>query len=226
MSTVAIASEKSLYNFSWLDNDKEIYVLQNRKYRKDGSLYIGATAAYNLSQDFLDAYSGTIRTGYFFTEDWGIELLYGKNSSSESDTAKGVKEQGAFPFYREIDTVMGGMLMWSPFYSKINTFNKIFYFDWMFGVGVANISTKDNRNLFDTNVSASNRNQLTSENNIGALWNTGFRFYINESWSLRLDITGVSYKAEKTKSDEQLNKSTASKIFTNYDLGLGLNYAF
>jgi outer membrane protein W len=96
----------------------------------------------------------------------------------------------------------------------------------MFGVGVANISTKDNRNLFDTNVSASNRNQLTSENNIGALWNTGFRFYINESWSLRLDITGVSYKAEKTKSDEQLNKSTASKIFTNYDLGLGLNYAF
>jgi hypothetical protein len=54
MSTLVMADEKSLYNFSWLDNDKEIYVLQNRKFRKDGSFYVGATGAYNLSQDFLD----------------------------------------------------------------------------------------------------------------------------------------------------------------------------
>ena len=57
---------------------------------------MSTTAAYNLSQDFLDAYGGTIRGGYFFTEDWGVEFLYGKNSSTESDTAKGVKEQGEY----------------------------------------------------------------------------------------------------------------------------------
>ena len=56
MSSVVMANEKSLYNFSWLDNDKEIYVLQNRKFRKDGNVYIGATAAYNLNQalDYLN----------------------------------------------------------------------------------------------------------------------------------------------------------------------------
>lgn len=226
MSTVVLADEKSLYNFSWLDNDKEIYVLQNRKFRKDGRVYVGGTLAYNLSQDFLDAYGGTVRGGYFFREDWGIELLYAKNESTESDTAKGVKEQGAFPFYREIDSVMGAMLMWSPFYSKINTFNRIVYFDWMFGLGVGSISTKDNRKLFDTTIPQADRQALTSESNIGALWNTGFRFYLNENWSLRLDITGVSYKADKTKADQSSNKSTASKLFTSYDLGLGLNYAF
>src|SRR5690606_16951141 len=161
VSTLAIADEKSLYNFSWLDKDKEIYVLQNRKFRKDGKLYVGGTAAYNLSQNFLTAYGGTLRAGYFFSEDWGIEFLYGKNTNSENDTAKGVKEQGSVPFYRQIDSFMGAMLMWSPFYSKINTFNRIFYFDWMFGAGVGSITTKDNRNKFDT--TAPNQNELTTE---------------------------------------------------------------
>jgi outer membrane beta-barrel protein len=226
MSTLVFADESSLYNFSWLDNDKEVYVLQNRKFRKDGSFYLGGTGAYNLSQDFLDAYGVTARAGFFFSEDWGIEGVFGKNSSQESDSAKGVKQQGAVPFYREIDSYMGAMLMWSPFYSKINTFNKVFYFDWMFGLGFANITTKDNRNKFNTVVSASEQNELTSESTMGALWNTGFRFYINESWSLRIDVTGLTYKAEKTTQDTAGTDSKSSKLFTNYDLGLGLNYAF
>ncbi len=220
----AVADEKSLYNFSWLDNDKEIYVLQNRKFRKDGNFYIGATAAYNLSQDFLDAYGGTVRAGYFFTEDWGLEFIYGKNSSSENDTAKGVREQATVPFYRQIDSFMGAMLMWSPFYSKINTFNKIFYFDWMFGVGLGSITTRDNREKF---IAGPNENKLTEESNVGAIWNTGFRFYINESLSLRLDLTGQTYQADKTKSTGVGQPtSKASKLYNNYDVGLGLNYAF
>lgn len=226
MSTAVLADEKSLYNFSWLDSDKEIYVLQNRKFRKDGHVYIGATGAYNLSQDFLDAYGVTARGGYFFSEDWGVEFVYGRNSSSENDTAKGVKAQGAFPFYREIESYMGAMLMWSPFYSKINTFNRVYYFDWMFGLGAAQINTKDNRKLFDFNATASAQKTMTSESNVGALWNTGFRFYVNQNWSIRLDITGVTYKADKENGDGTTTQNKSSKLFTNYDLGLGLNYAF
>lgn len=223
MSTLVLADEKSLYNFSWLDNDKEIYVLQNRKFRKDGNFYVGVTGAYNLSQDFLDAYGGTFRAGYFFREDWGIEGVFGKNTSTESDSAKGVKEQGAIPFYREIDSYMGAMVVWAPFYSKINTFNKVFYFDWTFGLGLASISTSDNRNLFTTPVNTDK--SMTKESVMGALWNTGFRFYINENWSLRLDVTGLTYKADKSKRQNS-NSSKSSQLFTNYDLGLGLNYAF
>lgn len=220
-----MANENSLYNFSWLDNDKEIYVLQNRKFRKDGNVYIGATAAYNLNQAFLNSYGGTARIGYFLSEDWGIEGVYGKNSSSENDNTKGIRERGIKPFYRQIDSFMGAMLVWSPFYSKINTFNKIVYFDWIFGVGPASVSTKDNRNGIDPSVPIADRNTLTSENSVGAVWDTGFRFYINENWSLRLDVTGITYKADKQKSDNTTG-SKASIWFTSYDLGLGLNYAF
>lgn len=225
LSTAVLADEKSLYNFSWLDKDKEIYVLQNRRFRKDGNFYVGATGAKTLSGAFIDSYGGTIRGGYFFREDWGVELLFGKNIGDENDTAKGVKEQGTVPFYRKIDTYTGAMAMWSPFYSKINTFNRIFYFDWMFGLGAANIKTLDNRNKFTP---GANEDELTSENTFGLLWNTGFRFYINDHWSLRLDITGLTYQAEKSKqAGGGSNPITQTdKIFTNYDLGLGLNYTF
>lgn len=224
-STLALAAEKSLYDFSWLDKDKEVYVLQNRKFRKDGKFYIGATGAKTLNGAFIDAYGGSVRGGYFFSEDWGAELVFGKSTGDENDTAKGVREQGTVPFYRKIDTYTGGMLMWSPFYSKINTFNKIFYFDWMLGLGAASIKTLDNRNRFDS--ASANAGTLTSENTMGALWNTGLRFYINESWSLRMDVTGLTYSADKTKkSGTSGPTSKTTKLFTTYDLGLGLNYAF
>ncbi len=225
LSSFAFAAEDSLYKFSWLDKDKEIYVLQNRKFRKDGKLYLGGTGVKTISGAFIDSYGGTLRGGYFFSEDWGLELVYGKNSGSENNTAKGVKEQGTVPFYRKIDTYAAGMLMWSPFYSKINTFNQIFYFDWMLGAGLASISTLDNRNKFDTG--AANENTLTSESNMGLIWNSGLRFYVSESWSIRLDFTGLHYQADKTKKLEGASNTSKSKqLFSYYDLGIGLNYTF
>lgn len=226
-SGAVLANEKSLYEFSWLDKDKEIYVLQNRKFRKDGRVYVGGTLGKTLNGAFIDAYGGSVRVGYFFKEDWGIELLYGKNTGEESDTAKGVREQGAVPFYRKIDTYMGGMLTWSPFYSKINTFNKIFYYDWLFGVGVASITTEDNRNKFDTGTPVANQNTLTSESTMGGIWNTGFRFYISDSWSVRLDFTGMHYSANRQrKPTGSAAQIKSSSMYSNFDLGLGLNYAF
>lgn len=225
MSVLSYASEKSLYDFSWLDKDKEIYVLQNRKFRKSGRFYVGATGVKTLSGVFVDSYGGSARAGYFFKEDWGFEFVYGKNVGSENDTAKGVREQASsVPYYRKIDSYMGAMLMWSPFYSKINTFNKVFYFDWIFGLGVAQVTTLDNRNKFE--VGSADQNKLTRENNMGALWNTGLRFYMSDSWSLRLDITGQTYKANKTRRVGTAQTTNSSRLFTNYDLGLGLNYSF
>lgn len=222
----SMAAETSLYDFSWLDKDKEIYVLQNRKFRKDGKFYIGAIGNLTLSGPFINQYGGSARAGYFFTEDWGLELAYGKNTGSENDTAAAILEQGATPFYRKIDSYVGGMVMWSPFYSKINTFNKIFYYDWMIGLGAANITTLDNRNRFDT--SSQQRDLLTNQNHLGLLWGTGLRFYINEQWSIRLDFTALNYRAEIARDSSGTGgvKATPAKIFGNYDLGAGLNFTF
>lgn len=221
MSSAVLASEKSLYDFQWLDKDKEVYVLQNRRFRKVDKVYVGVNGVKTMSGAFINSYGVSARAGYFLREDWGIEFAYGKNSGSENDTARGVRDQSTVPFYRKVESYMAAMVMWSPFYSKINTFNKVFYFDWMLGAGVASIKTADNRNKF---VSVAD-DSLTSENNMGAIWNTGFRFYINDHWSLRLDLTGLHYNADKSTKKQGANVKTNS-IFSNYDLGIGLNYTF
>lgn len=212
------AAEKSVYDFSWLDQDKEIYVLQNRKFRKEGKLYGSIGGGKTLNGTFIDSYSGQARVGYFFREDWGIELLYSKGSGSENDTAKAIASQGAVPFYRKVDNSMGGMLVWSPFYGKLNTFNKVFYFDWIFGAGVAKVHTLDNRLKFNTIPSGS----LTGQDTTGALWNTGIRFYMSEHWALRIDVTGTHISATRQKSSTTSSKTN----FSYYDLNFGLNYTF
>jgi outer membrane beta-barrel protein len=219
ISLTAIASEKSVYDFSWLDKDKEVYVLQNRKFRKDGKLYVALNGVKTISGAFIDSYGASARVGYFLKEDWGVEFLYGKNSGDQNDTFKAIGVTGTIPFYRKVDTMMGGLVWWSPFYAKINTFNQIFYFDWMFGLGLAQVTTLDNRNRF---VAGPNQNEMTSESNMGGLWSTSMRFHINQAWSLRLDFLGTHFNATKRDS----NNKESSSLFSNYDLSMGLVFAF
>ena len=219
----ALASEKSVYDFSWLDQDKEIYVLQNRKFRKDGRLYVSASGVKTLNGAFIDSYGASLRAGYFFKEDWGIELLYGKNSGDENDTASGVKSQGTVPFYRKIDSYYGGLVTWAPFYAKVNTFNQIFYYDWTFGAGLASVKTQDNRMKFNSIPS----NSLTTEDNVAGIWNVGFKFYITQNWAARFDFTGFHYQADNSKRQGTGGAVSKSKTLNStYDMGLGLNYTF
>ena len=50
--------------------------------------------------------------------------------------------------------------------------------------------------------------------------------YINESWSLRIDFTGLHAKPKDEDIKQGSNSITTNSIFSNYDLGFGLNYAF
>ncbi len=221
LQSSSIASEGSVYNFSWLDKDKEVYVLQNRKFRKNGQFYVGGTGGKALAGAFIDSYEGSLYGGYFFKEDWGLELSYTKASGSTNATYAGVNDQGSVAFYRKIDTSISAMLMWSPFYSKINTFNKIFYFDWLFGLGLTSVSTNDNRNEFKPTGDA-DHDVLTNESNQGLTWMSGLRFYISNSWSTRLDFKAIHLNADSATSSTETEK----KWSHYYNFAVGLNYAF
>ncbi len=222
-TALAVSSEKSVYDFSWLDKDKEIYVLQNRKFRKAKTLHLGGTLGRSLSGAFNDRVSGSVYGGFFFTENLGLELSYTKASNTTNDTHDAVKKAGAVAFYRQIDTELTAHFVWAPFYSKINTFNKILYYDWLFGFGGSTISTEDNRNEFNEN--ASNANELTTETSFALTWFTGFRFYINQNWSTRIDFKGTHSNADRAVADGSSFKLQKS-WFSYYDLKLGLNYSF
>ena len=213
------ASEKDIYEFSWLDPDKEVYVLQNRKFRKVSHLHLNIGGGITTSGAFVDATSLQGRVGYFFTEDLGLEGMYSKNSGKENDTAAGVRNPGGAgskPFRRIVDSYMGGMLLWSPFYSKINTFNKIVYMDWIFGLGYAQLTEHNNKLELP---SGSNDTTQTTEKHSGLMWDVGMKFYIDESFSIRTDLTAIHYSATKVST-------TGTAINSNFDATIALGYAF
>lgn len=212
------SAETSTYEFKWLDPDKEVYVLQNRKFRKIGKLYLNVGVGTTTSGAFADAAYGQVRVGFFFTENWGFEALHTTTSSKTNSTYDSVFAQDSVPFVRLIDSYSGAMFMWSPFYAKINTFDQIFYFDWMFGLGFATLSEQNNRTALNE---GSKDLPFESEDHSGVMWATSLRFYMSQHWSLRLDLTTIHYQADKAFKDSQ-----EQVWYDNFDLGVGLSYTF
>lgn len=219
LTSQAFASEKDIYEFSWLDPDKEVYVLQNRKYRKAGHLHANVGGGITTSGAFVDATAIQGRVGYFMTEDFGLEGLYSKNSGKENDTATGIRTNSgsgsSTPFRRIVDNYWGVMALWSPFYSKINTFNKIVYMDWIFGVGYSQL--KENNNKIDVQTGGIDK-IITSESHSGIIWQAGMKFYLDPSFSIRTDLTAVHYKATSVAG--------ASSFYSNFDATVSLGYTF
>ncbi len=169
---------------------------------------------------FINSNEVSLHGGYFFREDWGLEFSYSKSNGSVNKTEEGVREQGAKPFFRKVDALTSAMVVWAPFYAKINTFNKIFYYDWMFGLGAANVTTLDNREEFGSNSKA-----LTEETNTAATWMTDFRFYITEDWSAEIRFEGLHLNADVARTDGT-DARTEKRWSHYYDVKLGLNYTF
>jgi outer membrane beta-barrel protein len=213
------ASEKDIYEFSWLDPDKEVYVLQNRKFRKVNHLHLNIGGGMTTSGAFVDATAIQGRAGYYFTEDFGFEGVFSKNSGKENETALGVRNPGGAgskPFRRIVESYTGALLLWSPFYSKINTFNKIVYMDWIFGLGYGQLKEHNNKNEVSTGGSITTE---TSESHSGIMWNLGMKFYLDEAFSIRTDLTAIHYSATKATS-------TTSAVYSNFDATIALGYAF
>jgi len=222
ISEKAEAAEGDTYSFSWLDPDKEVFVLQNRKFRKAGRLHLNVGAGLTTSGAFVDATTFQGRAGYFFKEDWGFEVLYSLNSGKENSTATSLRNEGSsgsVPFRRIVDSYIGGMVLWSPFYAKINTFNTIIYLDWIIGAGVAKL--EETNNLIEFTTTPGN-DAATTLSHTGVMWDTGLKFYLNQNFDVRLDLTVVHYKADKAVR----NGTPESVYYSNWDLAFSLGYSF
>ncbi len=216
------ASEGDTYSFTWLDPDKEVYVLQNRKFRKRNRAHISLGAGMTASGAFVDSTNFQGRLGYFFREEWGFEAIYSLNNGKENSTAASVRnngQTGSVPFRRIVDSYMGGMVLWSPFYAKINTFNKIVYLDWIIGLGVAQLEETNNKLEL---TSYNNDQTRVTENHTGLLWDIGMKFYLDESFDARIDLSTIHYKANQPNA----NGAEKSTYYSNWDVTFSIGYNF
>jgi len=219
--TIVQAGQSDTYKFDWLDPDKQVFVLQNRVYSKEGTVHFNAGAGMTLSGPFVSAKTYQIRGGYFVTEEWGLEFLYAKNDGKENDSAASVRNLsnggsgGSVPFRRIVQNYMGGLLLWSPFYAKINTFNKIIYVDWLLGAGYGKLTEKSNREEL-LGIPGAVETEI-SHNAI--MFETSLKFYLSKMFHVRADIVGVHYQAD--------NAEKTKKVWdNNYDMSLSLGVNF
>jgi outer membrane beta-barrel protein len=193
ISTPGHTAEGDLYDFLWLDQDKKIYVLQNKVYEKKGSFYANAGLVFGLGNEFQDTSGAHLSFGYYFREEWAFEVFAQKYENSNTESYKNLERiNGSVPFVRRFDQVIAAGVVWSPFYGKINTFNKIFYFDWSIGASLGSIKAESNAK----NAAIKSRADLfESESFTAGIIKTSLRFHATKNIHVDLQYMNTSYKA-------------------------------
>jgi outer membrane beta-barrel protein len=203
------------YSFNWLDPDKKIYVLQNRKYLKGGHALLTAMGGVGFSNPYRSTYNLDGRLAFYINETWGIEGFYTVINNSENNTVKAlaVAAPTTLPAIREIRSQYGGMIHYVPWYAKINVFNNILYFDWYFGAGAGTLST-----FVDTKTKVSDAPAYVQQDIFALFVATGHQYHLSQHFVFRVDVTGAFYQAP-------INGTTGeSSWYSNYNVGLGLGW--
>lgn len=215
------ADEKDLYDFMWLDPDKKVYVLQNKVHKKARTVYFNLGYGLGLSSNFQDTSLLHSNFGYYITEEWAIEGLYSKYSNKDNEAFENLKRlNGSIPFIRKPESNYGLLARWSPFYGKINTFNKIFYFDWSFGLGLGKLNTKSNAASVSNQVQA---NTYKDEKYTSLIAKTGVSLHATKNIHIGADLIMNNYKAPGPTLN---GKTPASKIRNNMDAVITIGVSF
>jgi outer membrane beta-barrel protein len=215
------ADEKDLYDFLWLDPDKKVYVLQNKVHKKAKTFYLNAGYGTGLSSNFQDTSMIHTNFGYYFNEEWAIEGLYTKYSNSNNEAFDNLQKlNSSVPFIRKTKSNYGVLAKWSPFYGKINTFNKIFYFDWSFGLGYGKLKTESNA----TTVAVTSISNTYKDEDYGTIIaKTGLSFHATKNIHLGLDLLFNNYKAPGPTVS---GKTPTAKMRTNTDAVFTIGVSF
>jgi outer membrane beta-barrel protein len=203
------------YNFNWLDLDKKIYVIQNRKYLKGGHPVVSAMGGVGFSNPYKTTYNLDPRFAYYINETWGLELFYIFTFNFDNSTlvALGKAAPNVMPAIRQIESLMGGMIHYVPWYAKINVFNHILYFDWYFGAGMASVNA-----LVDQRRSAFVAPNYASQSLYAFMLSTGHEYHVTQNLLARIDATCAIYQAPVS------GLTGDSTWYSNFNFGLGLGW--
>lgn len=215
------ADEKDLYDFLWLDPDKKVYVLQNKVHKKHHTTYLNLGYGTGLSSDFQDTSMIHTNFGFNITEEWAIEGMYTKYSNKDNEAFENLQRiNGRIPFIRKMKSNYGLLAKWSPFYGKINTFNKIFYFDWSFGLGLGKLNSESNATTVGNTLIP---NSYATEKYTSVIAKTGLSFHASKNIHIGVDLLMNNYKAPGPTIS---GRAPASKMRTNTDAIFTLGVSF
>lgn len=221
LSTSVQASERDLYDFLWLDPDKSVYVLQNKVFEKKNSFWGSAGYLRGLSSDYQDTTGFKVEAGYYLHEEWAIDLFYSQYSNSDNDAFKSLATiNQSVPFLRRPTANYAVGVVWAPFYGKINTFNKIFYFDWSIGVGIGKYESESNAKTVTDSTEA---NRYDKESYTSIVTKTKLRFHASKNIHVDFELLRNNFRAPGAYIP---NRGQSKSWRNNTDFILGVGFSF
>ena len=197
---IIMADEKSLYEFKWLDEGEKVYVIQNKEHIKAGGLGFDFSIIDNNSSPYQDTTGMSLSMTYYLSENWSFDLTYKQYNNSDSADLTNLLsayDTEVKPLIRRIDSSQVFHINWIPFYGKINTFNKIYFFDWGVGIGYGQFNTAGNyETFFDDSVSLTLKEEVDS----GFNFRSFVKFYTRSMLTLGIEynLSGVNTIKDKT----------------------------
>lgn len=220
------ASEDNLYKFLWLDPDKKVYVLQKKLFPKKMHVFFDIGGLYRFSNPFQTTFAPFGNIDFFFTEQLGISLLGGYYFNKDNNAFDGVKNKisqinqtattngggttvttfkNLLPYLINFKYEVGGMVLFSPFYGKINTFNQIVYFDLYFGLGASWVAAQSNYDAIINDTAGDKTSQMKDVNFVAVNAKVGLRFYISKHVNFCVDYIHRGYM-EKLITEDKIEK--------------------
>ncbi|RZA05770.1 MAG: outer membrane beta-barrel domain-containing protein [Proteobacteria bacterium] len=220
-------TEDGDYDFSWLDPEKKIYVVQNRKYLKQNRLEVALSGGIGGGDAYRKSMTVMPRIIFYPSETFGISVFGGFNKNAENHNVSDLKEAGSSvkPAVRDVSSRLGASVMWLPFYGKVNLFNQILYLDWHFEAGVGTVSTE-----IDLNKDYGGNPILEETSHFAFHWGTGQKFFITRNWAARIDFMAQYYNAPSGVVPGVVSPTTATGTpevsYDNYYVTIGASYTF
>ncbi len=123
---------KKLEEKYWSVKDEDYAVIQNRTFSKSGKFFFSGTVGSLMNDPFVKSKPFGAALGYYFNEDFGVELGYIGNNSEQSDAVTGFRSAAAntSPDYNMQGNAYTLSVAYTPFYAKLAFMNMaIMYFD-------------------------------------------------------------------------------------------------
>jgi hypothetical protein len=193
-TTKSYSDDSSLYEFKWLDEGETVYVIQNKEHVKANSLGIDFSFIDSNSSPYQDSSGFLAAFTYYFSERWSMDFTFKQYNNADSDDLTNLLSADTNqvkPLVRRIDGAKIIHLNWIPFYGKINTFNKIFFFDWGLGAGFGQFNYSVNNETF---LKKTIKFNLVEQTDTGFNFRSFLKFYTRSSMTMGFEynLSGVN----------------------------------
>ncbi|AZZ37212.1 hypothetical protein CIK05_10580 [Bdellovibrio sp. qaytius] len=207
---------KKLEDKYWSAKDEDYGVIQNRTYSKAGKYYGSLVAGTLINDPFAQAKPKGAMLGYYFTEDFGLELSYLSHDAKRNETVEKLNSiaNSINPNYNLVKSSTTASVTFTPFYAKMAFMNmSIMYFDMGFTAGVGMTTYNQVTQPGGANTPDVFRSKTAPHMELGFMQ----QLFVTKNLAFRLDLKNTFYSQKVVPYQSNFNTTTGEETKSTND---------